>query len=67
MAPLLLPKGLRLTADQFAAVCEANPDAVLMARDLGMAPGFECVRMYRGGTPHLPIAHMFAAATLEIG
>ena len=45
----------------------ANPDAVLMARDLGMAPGFECVRMYRGGTPHLPIAHMFAAATLEIG
>ena len=29
LAPLLLPKGLRLTADQFAAVCEANPDAVL--------------------------------------
>ena len=28
-APLLLPEGLRLTADQFAAVCQANPDAVL--------------------------------------
>jgi len=29
LAPLLLPEGLRLTADQFAAVCQANPDAVL--------------------------------------
>ena len=29
LAPLLLPKRLRLTADQFEAVCHANPDAVL--------------------------------------
>lgn len=29
MAPLLLPDELRLTADQFEAVCHANPDAVL--------------------------------------
>ncbi len=29
LAPLLLPLHLRLTADQFAAVCQANPDAVL--------------------------------------
>ena len=29
LAPLLLPQHLRLTADQFAAVCQANPDAVL--------------------------------------
>ena len=28
-APLLLPDALRLTADQFEAVCQANPDAVL--------------------------------------
>jgi len=29
LAPLLLPQHLRLTADQFAAVCQANPEAVL--------------------------------------
>ena len=28
-AQLLLPPGLRLTPEQFALVCEANPDAVL--------------------------------------
>ncbi|MFZ9751974.1 MAG: Uma2 family endonuclease [Cyanobium sp.] len=29
VAPLLLPQELRLTPEQFALVCEANPDAVL--------------------------------------
>ena len=29
LVPLLLPERLRLTADQFEAVCHANPDAVL--------------------------------------
>ena len=29
LAPLLLPDDLRLTAEQFEAVCQANPDAVL--------------------------------------
>jgi Uma2 family endonuclease len=29
LAALLLPQHLQLTADQFAAVCQANPDAVL--------------------------------------
>ena len=29
LAPLLLPHDLRLTPEQFAQVCEANPDAVL--------------------------------------
>jgi Uma2 family endonuclease len=29
LAPLLLPPGLTLTPEQFALVCEANPDAVL--------------------------------------
>jgi Uma2 family endonuclease len=29
LAPLLLPERLRLTAEQFEAVCHANPDAVL--------------------------------------
>ena len=29
LTPLLLPQDLRLTPEQFALVCEANPDAVL--------------------------------------
>jgi Uma2 family endonuclease len=29
LAPLLLPDELQLTAEQFEAVCQANPDAVL--------------------------------------
>ena len=29
LAPLLLPQDLRLTPEQFALVCNANPDAVL--------------------------------------
>lgn len=29
LAPLLLPQDLRLTPEQFALVCEANPEAVL--------------------------------------
>jgi Uma2 family endonuclease len=29
LAPLLLPEDLALTAEQFAAVCQANPNAVL--------------------------------------
>ena len=29
LAQLLLPDELRLTAEQFEAVCQANPDAVL--------------------------------------
>ena len=44
-----------------------NPDAAAMAQDLGMVPGFECVRMYRGGIPELPTQHMFAVCTLEAG
>ena len=45
----------------------ANAEAAVMARDLGMAPGFECVRMYRGGVPDLPTQHIFAVCTLEAG
>jgi hypothetical protein len=29
LAPLLLPQDLRLSPEQFALVCQANPDAVL--------------------------------------
>lgn len=44
-----------------------NPDAAALARDLGLAPGFECARMYRGGSPTLPLARMWGACTLEMG
>lgn len=29
LAPLLLPEDLQLTAEQFAAICQVNPNAVL--------------------------------------
>jgi Uma2 family endonuclease len=39
LAPLLLPHELRLTPEQFALVCEANPDAVLeLAADGQLIP-----------------------------
>lgn len=39
MAPFLLPQDLRLTPEQFALVCEANPDAVLeLAADGQLIP-----------------------------
>lgn len=44
-----------------------NAEAPALAHDLGMQPGFECVRMYRGGLPDLPIERMWAACTLELG
>ena len=45
-----------------------NADAVAMARGIGLSPGFECIRMYRGGgIPALPLERMFAACTLEVG
>lgn len=34
---------------------------------MGPQPGFGCVRMFRGGIPDLPLQHMFAACTLELG
>lgn len=44
-----------------------NRDAPLVARDLGLTPGFECVRMYRGGVPDLPLQRMWGCCTLELG
>ena len=44
-----------------------NADAVAMARGMGLQPGFECVRMYRGGMPDLPLHRIFGAGTLELG
>jgi len=48
-------------------VITGNPEAVAVATALGMTPGFACVRMYRNGTPQLPLARMWGACTLEAG
>jgi hypothetical protein len=34
LEPLVLPPGLKLSPEQFALVCEANPEAVLDSRPL---------------------------------
>ena len=44
-----------------------NPEAANLATDLGMAPGFACVRMYRNGMPELPLTRIWGACTLEAG
>lgn len=48
-------------------VTTGNPEAVAVATELGMAPGFACVRMYRNGMPELPLTRMWGACTLEAG
>lgn len=49
LAPLLLPQDLRLTPEQFALVCNANPDAVLeLAADGSvLSPDASVVRLER--------------------
>lgn len=49
LAPLLLPQDLRLTPEQFALVCNANPDAVLeLAADGSvLSPDAPVVRLER--------------------
>jgi hypothetical protein len=45
----------------------ANPDAVAIARNLGLAPVFETARMYRGAHPDLDLARVFAITSFELG
>jgi len=46
---------------------EANPAAVALAQRHGMRVAFETARMYKGGTPKLPLPRLFGVTTFELG
>jgi GNAT superfamily N-acetyltransferase len=46
---------------------EPNPPALALARRYGLSPAFETARMYRDGTPDLPLARIYGIATFELG
>jgi GNAT superfamily N-acetyltransferase len=51
----------------FLDVPETNPEAVALAKSLGLAPMFETARMYRGPIPDLDTARIFGITSFELG
>lgn len=51
----------------FMDIPEPNHAAVELARRLGLTPGFETARMYKGAAPDLPLGEIFGITTLELG
>jgi hypothetical protein len=51
----------------FLDVPAANPQAVALARDLGLAPVFETARMYTAPIPPLRLERVFGVTTFELG
>lgn len=58
-----VPEGEMLAMD----VPRANPQALALARQFGLAEGFATARMYRGPAPRLALARQYALTALEIG
>ena len=48
LPPLLLPPGLKLSPEQFARVCEANPEAVLEGGELLPGLRLELAEIWEG-------------------
>jgi hypothetical protein len=53
--------------DVFLDVPQPNTRAIQLARDLGLSPTFETVRMYRGPDPAIALDRVFGITTLELG
>jgi len=51
----------------FLDVPETNPEAVELARDLGLEPVFETARMYKGTSPDLDLSRVYGITTFELG
>jgi hypothetical protein len=51
----------------FLDVPAVNREAVLLARDFGLAPAFETARMYTGEIPQLRLEQVFGVTTFELG
>ncbi|TCL65121.1 GNAT family N-acetyltransferase [Rhizobium sp. BK251] len=56
-------KGQRVYID----VPAENDEAVRLVAALGLEPGFETARMYRGPAPAIPLERVFGTTTLELG
>ena len=51
----------------FLDVPAPHSAGVDLAQRAGMAPGFRCARMYRGGLPRLPLDQIYGNTTFELG
>jgi len=54
-------------SEVFLDVPAINPDAVTLARSLGLEPVFETARMYTGPIPPLRIERVFGVTSFELG
>jgi GNAT superfamily N-acetyltransferase len=59
----VLPPGERVALD----VPLTHPDAVQIAHDLGLQPGFETARMYTGPAPRTEAQRVFGITSFELG
>ncbi|MET8472106.1 GNAT family N-acetyltransferase [Streptomyces sp. NPDC006422] len=59
----LAPAGRPVCLDVLAS----NPDAVELAQERGLAPGFETARMYTGPVREFAAERVFGVTTLELG
>jgi hypothetical protein len=51
----------------FLDVPQPNTSAMQLARDVGLSPTFETVRMYRGPDPGIALDRVFGITTFELG
>ncbi|MET0529486.1 MAG: GNAT family N-acetyltransferase, partial [Microvirga sp.] len=51
----------------FLDLPEPNESAIRLVERYGLSPGFETARMYRGGTPDLPLSRIYGITTFELG
>ncbi|MBE1284825.1 MAG: GNAT family N-acetyltransferase [Rhodobacteraceae bacterium] len=53
--------------DVFLDVPEPNPEALALARELGLSPVFETARMYKGAVPQLETNLIYGVTSFELG
>ena len=55
------------SGEVFLDVPEPNGAAMQLARDVGLSPRFETVRMYRGADPAIALGRVFGITSFELG
>ena len=64
---LILTLAAEMTGPVSIDLPRPNRDAIQLAGSLGMEPGFDTTRMYRGEPPELPLQRVFGITSLELG